>query len=273
MRNHIRSLFIALSFTSLAASPGFSQSETDQRNTDVVQSVYLRTLSVAPSAALVSNAQMAFDLAVRSYGATDSRTADMAVNLGRALNGTGQNEAAVPLLESALSIYDEDGDQSKLRSALAHYQLGVAHSGTGNADAAVAALTTAYAVLEPNVRRLSADTAFVRQALQAAGGSSAVSAAEAAAARATPMITTPPKPTLQIPPIYPPDESAGSIDGWVLLDYRLWPDGSVRDVYVLAASPENVFDISAAMALQQWRFESPSDANQHHQLSVAFNVQ
>lgn len=273
MPNHIRSLFIALSFTSLAASPAFAQNETDQRNTDVVQSVYLRTLSVDPSAALVRDAQMAFDLAVRSYGATDSRTADMAVNLGRALNGTEQSEAAVPLLESALSIYDEDGDQSKVRSALAQYQLGVAHNNTGNTESAIAALTTAFTILEPNVRRLSADTSFIRQALQAAGGASAVSAAEAAAARTTPMTTAPPKPTLQIPPIYPPDESADSVNGWVLLDYRLWPDGSVRDVYVLAASPENVFDISAAMALQQWRFEKPNDASQHHQLSVAFEAE
>ncbi len=60
---------------------------------------------------------------------------------------------------------------------------------------------------------------------------------------------------------------------WVLLDYRLWPDGSVRDVCVLAASPENVFDISDAMALQAWQFETPSNVNQHHQLSVAFDAQ
>ena len=273
MRNHIRSLLVALSFTSIAASPSFAQTEIDQRNTEVVQSVYLRTLSVDPSAALVRNAQMAFDLAVRSYGATNSRTADMAVNLGRALNGTGQNEAAVPLLESALSIYDEDGDQSKLRYALAQYQLGVAHNGAGDTESAVAALTTAYTVLEPNVRRLSADTSFIRTALQASGGAAAVSAAETAAARMAPMTTTPPKPKLQIPPSYPPDESEKSVNGWVLLDYRLWPDGRVRDVYVLAASPETVFDISAAMALQQWRFEKPNDANQHHQLSVAFNAQ
>ncbi|NKB44114.1 MAG: TonB family protein [Alphaproteobacteria bacterium] len=273
MNHHIRSLIVAASFTSLTAGPGLAQSESDLRDTEVVQSVYLRTLSVDPSAALVRDAQMAFDLAVRTYGATDSRTADMAVNLGRALNGTGQSEAAVPLLESALSIYNEADNQSKLRYAMAQYQLGVAHSGAENAEAAIAALTAAYTVLEPNLRRLSADTSFIREALQSAGGAQAVSAAETAAAGTAAMTTVQPRPTLQIPPIYPPDESAEAIDGWVLLDYRLWPDGGVRDVYVLAASPENVFDISAAMALQQWRFENPTSANQHHQLSVAFDAQ
>lgn len=266
------SLATALFFMGAGDNPSLAQSDTDQRNTEIVQSVYLRTLSVDPSANLVSNAQMAFDLAVRSYGATDSRTADMAVNLGRALNGTDQNEASIPLLESALSIYADGSDDSDLRSAIAHYELGIAHAGSGNAAAGITSLTEAYANLAPTFQRLSADTSYIRDALLKVGGQEAVRAAEEKAARTTPTNRTQPKPKRQIPPIYPPDESASGIDGWVLLDYRLWPDGSVRDVYVLAASPQNVFDISAAMALMQWQFETPSNPNAHSQLNVAFNA-
>lgn len=265
-------LLIAITLT-LLALPGFAQTEMEQRNTDVVQSVYLRTLSVTPSAALVRDAQTAFDLAMRSYGATDGRTADMAVNLGRALNGTNQHKAAVPLLESALSIYADGGEDARLRAAVAQYELGAALTGAGNADAAVGAFTQAFVVLEPTFQRLSADTGFLRDALRAAGGDEALRAAETQARGAPTVAGSQPKATLSLPPIYPPDESIASVDGWVLLDYRLWPDGSVRDVYVLAASPENVFDISAAMALMQWRFEPQPDPSAHYQLNVAFNAQ
>lgn len=250
-----------------------AQTEMEQRNTDVVQSVYLRTLSVTPSAALVRDAQTAFDLAMRSYGATDGRTADMAVNLGRALNGTAQHKAAVPLLESALSIYADGGEDARLRAAVAQYELGVALAGAGDASAAVGSYTKAFMVLEPTFRRLSADTEFLRDGLRAAGGDEAVRAAESQARGATSVSGSQPKATLSLPPIYPPDESIASVDGWVLLDYRLWPDGSVRDVYVLAASPESVFDISAAMAMMQWRFEPQSDSSAHYQLNIAFNAQ
>lgn len=269
--------FTVIAFVSVFAGlQASAQTEMDRRNTEVVQSVYLRTLSTPPSAALVSDAQTAFDLAMRSYGATDGRTADMAVNLGRALNHTTQHQAAVPLLESALSIYAEEGTGTELRAAIAEYQLGVALQGAGNADGAVQAYTKALAVLEPSFLRLSAETGFVVEALRIAGGEDAVRAAQAQARNAAAAPRQQPKPTLSIPPIYPPDESLASVDGWVLLDYRLWPDGSVRDVYVLAASPESVFDISAAMALMQWQFEPQvnpaTNSAGHYQLNVAFNT-
>ena len=162
-----------------------AQSDMDRRNTEVVQSVYLRTLSVAPSDDLVREAQNALDLAVRSYGATASRTADMAVVLGRALNGTGQSDAAVSALESALSIYDESASDTRLRTAIARYELGRAQIGVGNNEAAVTTLTEAYTLIEPLFRNLAADTDFIREALRAAGGESAVSAAVQRARNAT----------------------------------------------------------------------------------------
>jgi hypothetical protein len=264
---------LIVSLTAYAVTPdiAFAQSEMDRRNTAVVQSVYLRTLSVAPSDALVREAQSALDLAERSYGATDGRTADMAVNLGRALNGTSQCATAIPVLQSALSIYTEKSGGTGLRTAMAQYELGRSHVGAGNTEAAISALTDAYSTIEPTFRNLSTDVGFIRNALLMAGGTNAVNAAEIKARGiAAPAPPAQPKATVRIPPVYPPDAPGGK--GWVLLDYRLWPDGAVRDVVVLAADPPVVFDISAVMALSNWRFEPTNDTASHHQLSIVFNA-
>ncbi len=272
MRTFVYPALLSILITGLFV-PGESraQSEMDRRNTEVVQSVYLRTLSVAPSDDLVREAQNALDLAERSYGATASRTADMAVVLGRALNGTGQFEAAVSVLESALSVYDETMSDTRLRTAIARYELGRAQTGVGDSESAVSTLTEAYTVIEPLFRNLAADTGFMHEALRAAGGESAVNAAAQRVRNATSSVASQqPKAIVRIPPIYPPDVATNK--GWVLLDFRLWPDGAVRDVVVLAADPPTVFDISAAMALSFWQFEPNGNSSTHHQLSIAFNA-
>ena len=272
MRLPIYPVFLSLCFClSTVPFESSAQSDLDRRNTEVVQSVYLRTLSVAPSEDLVREAQNALDLAERSYGATASRTADIAVALGRVLNGTGQYEAAVSVLESALSIYNETRSDTRLRAAIAQYELGRALTGTGNTDSAVSTLTGAYTVIEPLFRNLTADPGFILDALRAAGGNSAVTAAtQQAPAIAASVVAPQPNAVFRIPPIYPPDVATNR--GWVLLDYRLWPDGTVRDVVVLAADPPTTFDISAAMALSNWRFEPTSNSGAHHQLSIAFDA-
>ena len=144
MQRFFFAMLVTLSITLGSFGFAHAQSDLDERNTEVVQSVYLRTLSVGPTRKLVTDAQTAFDLAMRSYGATNGRTADMAVNLGRALNRTSQHQAAIPLIESALSIYDDIGDPAQLRKAVAEYELGLAHLATDNAAAAVDALTKAF---------------------------------------------------------------------------------------------------------------------------------
>ena len=272
MRTFAYPALLALFFTGLfMAGENLAQSDMDRRNTEVVQSVYLRTLSVAPSDDLVREAQNALDLAVRSYGATASRTADMAVVLGRALNGTGQFDAAVSALESALSIYGDTNSDTRLRTAIARYELGRAQAGVGDNASAVSTLTEAYTVIEPLFRNLAADAVFIRDALRTAGGESAVNAAVQRARNATaPVISPQPEAVVRVPPIFPPDVSINK--GWVLLDFRLWPDGTVRDVVVLAADPPTVFDISAAMALSFWQFEPTANSGAHHQLSIAFDA-
>lgn len=255
-----------------AAPSAQAQSEAERRNTASVQQVYFRTLSAPSSVSVVSDAQLALDLAIGAFGATDGRTADMALNLGRALNSTQQFEAALSTLTSAKSIYADLGDDAALRAAVADYELGVAMMGTGDMDGASEVLTDAYAILAPTFARLSADADHVQAALQMAGGPDAVAAARQAASSSGPVLAPQPRTTLRVPPIYPPD-GPDSGSGWVLLDYRVWPDGSVRDVFVLAGKPEGVFDISAAMALTLWRFDPSIDSSRHYQLNVAFKAE
>lgn len=252
---------IATAWTGAAA-----QDDAARARTAEVQEAYFRTLSAPPSPYLVDDAQRAFDLAIAAYGATAGRTADMAVNLGRALSATEQFDAAVSTLDSAVTVYRDQGDAAGLRRAVAQYELGLALIGQGDTARATEALTDAYAVLQPTFATLSADADNVRAALERAGGAGAVAAARQGASPATD--TRQPVPVIKIPPVYPPD--ADDRGGWVLLDYRLWPDGTVRDVFVLAGSPQGVFDISAATALSYWRFKTPVDTDAHYQLNVAF---
>ncbi len=267
----IRMVSVIALLWATAIPSAMAQSDNERRDTASVQQVYFRTLSTPASVSVVRDAQLALDLAAGAFGATSGRTADMALNLGRALNATQQFDAALSTLNSAKSIYADLGDDAALRAAVTDYELGVALMGTGDMDGAADVLTDAYVVLAPTFARLSADADHVRAALQMAGGPDAVAAARQAAAASGPVAAPQPKTALQVPPIYPPD-APDSEPGWVLLDYRMWPDGSVRDVFVLAGKPEGVFDISAAMALTLWQFETPVDTSRHYQLNVAFRA-
>lgn len=266
-----RSISAAALMCVTVLSGAVAQSDAERRDTASVQQVYFRTLSTPASVSVVGDAQLALDLAIGAFGATAGRTADMALNLGRALNATQQFDAALSTLNSAKSIYEDLGADATLRAAVTDYEIGVALMGTGDMDGATKVLTEAYAMLAPTFAQLSADADYVRAALQMAGGPDAVAAARQIASARAAVSAPQPKTTLRVPPIYPPD-APDSEPGWVLLDYRVWPDGSVRDVFVLAGKPEGVFDISAAMALTLWRFEPSIDPTRHYQLNVAFRA-
>jgi TonB family protein len=60
--------------------------------------------------------------------------------------------------------------------------------------------------------------------------------------------------THTVNPTWPPSAAAG-VEGWVLLNFTVMPNGTVTDVAVKASSPAGVFDDSAIEALRQWTFE------------------
>ena len=56
-------------------------------------------------------------------------------------------------------------------------------------------------------------------------------------------------------PVYPAQALRARTRGWVELEFTVTPTGSVRDVEVVNAEPEGVFDAAATQALTQWRFQ------------------
>jgi TonB family protein len=59
--------------------------------------------------------------------------------------------------------------------------------------------------------------------------------------------------THAIPPTWP--ASAVGVEGWVLLQFTLLPNGTVSDIEVKESHPAGVFDASAVEALRQWHYE------------------
>jgi TonB family protein len=61
------------------------------------------------------------------------------------------------------------------------------------------------------------------------------------------------KRTYTINPTWP--ESAVGVEGWVMLQFTLLPNGTLSDIEVKESHPAGVFDASAVEALKQWKFE------------------
>jgi len=79
---------------------------------------------------------------------------------------------------------------------------------------------------------------------------------------------------LVVPPAYPPRAMSAGVEGNVELEYSIGADGTVRDIRVLRAQPDGVFNAAAQAALNQWRFERPvhSDAQPRYRQNFAFTL-
>jgi protein TonB len=55
-------------------------------------------------------------------------------------------------------------------------------------------------------------------------------------------------------PVYPVQALRNGTKGWVELEFTVTPNGSVRDIEVVAAEPHGVFDSAASEAVAGWRF-------------------
>ena len=56
-------------------------------------------------------------------------------------------------------------------------------------------------------------------------------------------------------PKYPRVAQRRNLSGWVSVEFTVALDGSVRDVEVRDAEPEDVFENAAIRAVQKWEFE------------------
>lgn len=62
-------------------------------------------------------------------------------------------------------------------------------------------------------------------------------------------------PLQRIPPTYPSDARRARITGWVVVEFVVNPDGSVRSAKVVDAKPRGLFDASAISAALRWKFK------------------
>ncbi len=62
-------------------------------------------------------------------------------------------------------------------------------------------------------------------------------------------------PLVQVPPSYPRRAERLQIEGFVMIEFTITPDGSVIEPVVIESEPPNVFDKAALQAIIQWKFE------------------
>ncbi len=62
-------------------------------------------------------------------------------------------------------------------------------------------------------------------------------------------------PLQRIPPTYPSDARRAGITGWVVVEFIVNPDGSVRSAKVVDAKPKGLFDAAAINSALRWRFK------------------
>ncbi len=62
-------------------------------------------------------------------------------------------------------------------------------------------------------------------------------------------------PLVRIPPRYPIRARMRRIEGWVKLEFTITPEGTVKDIRVVEAHPEGVFERAAVEAIARWKFK------------------
>jgi len=64
----------------------------------------------------------------------------------------------------------------------------------------------------------------------------------------------PPRPLARIHPAYPTQARLRAIEGVVVLQFVVSPDGTTRDIEIVKSEPVDVFDNAAMRAVKRWRF-------------------
>jgi protein TonB len=64
----------------------------------------------------------------------------------------------------------------------------------------------------------------------------------------------PPRPLARLKPIYPPQARMRRIEGFVVVEFVVGPDGTTGSVEMISSQPGDVFSDSAIRAIRNWRF-------------------
>src|SRR5690606_13556723 len=62
-------------------------------------------------------------------------------------------------------------------------------------------------------------------------------------------------PIVKVAPIYPQRALARGIEGWVLVEFTVTTSGTVRDVRVVEAEPQGLFDRAAMDAAAKFKYK------------------
>lgn len=80
-----------------------------------------------------------------------------------------------------------------------------------------------------------------------------------------------PKPTLRVPPRYPPRALSEEIEGHVVVEFQIETDGSTSKVRAVQADPPDVFERAAEKAVRRWRF-SPQPRPVSSRITLEFKL-
>jgi protein TonB len=72
----------------------------------------------------------------------------------------------------------------------------------------------------------------------------------------------PPRPVARLNPIYPSQARMRSMEGFVVVEFIVRPDGSVSDIDVTESQPGDLFTDAAVRAVSRWRFTPGSKQGQ-----------
>ena len=94
----------------------------------------------------------------------------------------------------------------------------------------------------PDALRFSADTGYELDLLDVSGLAGSLLAGD-------------PVPILRVSPLYPTRAASRNIEGWVELAFTIAATGTTKDVRVVRAEPEKIFDRAAVKAVRKWKYK------------------
>jgi periplasmic protein TonB len=62
-------------------------------------------------------------------------------------------------------------------------------------------------------------------------------------------------PLVRVNPLYPPRAQSRGIEGWVLLEFTITPQGTTKDIEVLDADPKGYFERAAKEAVRKYKYK------------------
>jgi protein TonB len=66
-------------------------------------------------------------------------------------------------------------------------------------------------------------------------------------------------PYFRAPPEYPPAAQTKGVEGWVQVQFSISAAGTVKDAFVVDASPRGTFEDAALKAIARWRYQPKID--------------